>query len=132
MVAPANYFFRDRMTAGSDSRGHPLNCKFDTAQREKQQLKLIASLAQLQYPLHVRARSQRALKGKAFLLFSQMLDRPQHYAPASNDAASGLKADNPEEIVSAFTNSNNPNVSRKRDAARVVFPAPLGPAMTTI
>ena len=40
----------------------------------------------------------------------------------------GSNAESPSAIGSAFTYSSTPNLSRKRNGASVVFPAPFGPA----
>ncbi len=58
-----------------------------------------------------------------------------HYSinrPALKAAASGIKGDNPAAIKSALIKRGNPASAGKKERAKVVFPAPLGPAMMII
>jgi len=52
--------------------------------------------------------------------------------PARNSAVPGAKGDSPAAIRSAFTNTGQLASFGKNSVANVVFPAPFGPAMTTI
>ena len=50
--------------------------------------------------------------------------------PAWKATLAGSKPESPSAIGSAFTYSSSRIVSRKKKGASVVFPAPLGPAIT--
>src|SRR5918993_4760978 len=68
-------------------------------------------------------------KAKSFPLLQSRSSSRRNKRPAANAANSGRSGDSPLAIRSEFTKWITPASFARNSRAKVVFPAPLGPAM---
>ncbi len=89
---------------------------------------MVTQCTPMQQLRYISSSRQSSFQRKAAAMCNVVVNFRQHDAPLMA-ATSGAKGDRPAAIRSALTNTGHWASTGKNSRAKVVFPAPLGPAM---
>ena len=111
----------------------PRDCRFRVRLAKKKQADMVALGPPSLDPTQVAESGKSRLKGETIPpLRTQSAISSSIRRPALNAAASGANGESPAATRSALMNRKHFASSGRKESAKVVFPAPFGPAMMMI